>query len=64
MEKVCIPIEYLIHLFLSLFNHIIFTEGSKLSLPAARTTQRPSEDIEEDEIEDIAKPKEWEKVIF
>ncbi|KAF8370542.1 hypothetical protein PRIPAC_76971 [Pristionchus pacificus] len=36
-------------------------KGSKLSLPAARTTQRPSEDIEEDEIEDIAKPKEWEK---
>ncbi|GMR47379.1 hypothetical protein PMAYCL1PPCAC_17574 [Pristionchus mayeri] len=36
-------------------------EGSKLFLPAARSTNRPSGEVEEDDIEDIAKPKEWEK---
>ncbi|GMS95240.1 hypothetical protein PENTCL1PPCAC_17415, partial [Pristionchus entomophagus] len=36
-------------------------EGSKLSLPAARSTNQPSGEVEEEEIDDIVKPKEWEK---
>ncbi|GMT37618.1 hypothetical protein PFISCL1PPCAC_28915 [Pristionchus fissidentatus] len=36
-------------------------EGSKLSLPTACAINRGNDVVEEDDIEDIAKPKEWEK---